>query len=115
MGKFGRKVACKYNEHVLCIRLDGGQDCIRYMDNYGERRSYCKLLSKLERQRLMDEKYKRCQYDNLPCKKSLNTDGTPCISYDVNGRLESVCKRFIVPKGFSIPNQLFPEDMKESL
>lgn len=115
MGKFGRKVACKYDRQVLCIRLDGGQDCIRHMDNYGERRSYCKLLPESERKRFMDEKYKRCQYDNLPCKKTRNADDfPPCITYDINGRLKSVCKRFVAPAGFSDPKQLSSEDMKES-
>jgi hypothetical protein len=107
VGKFGHKVACKYSQSILCARLDNGKDCVRYIDNYGNRRSYCKLLPESERKRLMDERSERCEFDNLPCKKSHG-----CFSYNESGRLISVCKRFITPEGFSVPKQL-PQDAKD--
>lgn len=114
MGKCGHKVACKYDNNVLCVRLDRSKDCIRYTDDSGERRSYCKLLPSQERQRLINEKYPLCPHDKLICKKVLTGDDPPCIIYDIRGRLQSVCKRFIAPNGFSIPKQLSPEDISET-
>lgn len=58
MGKFGHKVACKYDGSVLCVRLDGGRECVQYIDDYSCRRSYCKLLPESERKRLKNE-YRR--------------------------------------------------------
>ena len=55
----------------------------------------------------------RCPHDKLLCKR-VGYDGFPsCFTWDVNGRLRFVCKRFVAPAGFSLPKQLSPEEMKE--
>ncbi len=56
MVKFGCKVACKYDRHVLCVRFEYGRACVRFLDDNGERRIYCKLLPEYERKRFMKMK-----------------------------------------------------------
>jgi hypothetical protein len=51
-----------------------------------------------------------CPYDKLLCKR-VGYDGFPaCFTYDVNGRLKFVCKRFVAPAGFVVPKQLSSEN-----
>ena len=56
-----------------------------------------------------------CPYDKLSCKRFDSVlDAGACFTYNVNGRLRFVCKRFVASAGYSIPKQLSPEDMAEA-
>ena len=47
-----------------------------------------------------------CPHDELPCKR-VGYDGHPeCWTYNTNGHLMFVCKRFVAPAGFSLRKQL---------
>jgi hypothetical protein len=53
-----------------------------------------------------------CPCDRKRCKR-FGYDGFPaCFVYDVNGVLRFVGRRFVAPKGFSVPKQLSPKDIK---
>jgi len=54
-----------------------------------------------------------CPHDKLRCKR-VDWDGFPaCFIYNMNGRLRFVCRRFVVPDGFTLPKQLSPEQIKD--
>lgn len=55
-----------------------------------------------------------CSYDKLPCKRyNYEFDCYDCATYDKNGRLRWVCKRFALPAGFSLVKQLSSEQLKQ--
>jgi hypothetical protein len=56
-----------------------------------------------------------CPYDKLSCKRyDYVLDNGACFTYDRNGRLRFVCKRFVAPAGFLLPKQLSSEQIKNS-
>jgi hypothetical protein len=56
----------------------------------------------------------RCPFDMLPCKRySYALRAGACFTWDVNGRLRWVCRRYPRDMRLKIPKQLSPEDMKD--
>lgn len=54
-----------------------------------------------------------CPYDKLPCKRyDYDLGAGACFTYDVNGRLRWVCRRFARDKRLKLPKQLSPEVME---
>jgi hypothetical protein len=55
-----------------------------------------------------------CPYDKLPCKRyDYVLDNGACFTYDRNGRLRFVCKRCVLPTGFSLIKQMSSEQLKQ--
>jgi hypothetical protein len=72
------------------------------------------VIAQYKQNSLSDFGY-RCPYDKLPCKRYDRVlDNGACFTYDRNGRLRFVCKRFVAPVGFVVPKQLSSEQMKDS-
>ena len=55
-----------------------------------------------------------CPYDKLQCKRyDYVLDNGACFTYDRNGHLRWVCKRLVLPAGFSLIKQMSSEQMNQ--